>query len=700
MEADKIQQNNFPPKEQQQKRNCSAFNYQNCKQNFPSNPEFNDSSLNDIQSINGNSRQNSTKYIELSMDKDFSFELNNNFNNENTSLRKINSDNFGLNPKQIQDYIPKKMRTVETRKLLKENWDNIPLPIFDCIYCSNEKVAFNHFSKEILNEKYYYSTSIYDIQLLNKIISNFPLIDTFDSNIKMIDLIIRHSEYVKKYYNISEINEFYKSEIFLNKCKIKYFNLKISKKNTTTNKPKKKLLFRGGKIKKACSLTNTFNNNSAMMNFESSKKIIHSNISIQTNMNSSTNNSTIFFNVNNVFEFKDNNNIMLDNIVENIEKNSETDNDENENNDIMKIFKMDFVRKINRNNIEWDEDFYDIWNPKIIPIIDNDIKNKHHTHLKTNCSLGEKIKKKNTSYSNNNLNISGKNKNYLKTNYSRQIKRTRYTNYGNFSVDKKNVSYHNKYSLNYLKKDKNFVKKKLENSIFINIDKLNNNDNNPNKLRNTKKVKSTLFFKPKKYNNSKNKTPNKITKNAQIYKFKSSTNNQCIDINLNNRNKTRPKKKNVEINIFKNELDNNMNNTIINSKITKKQVTINLKIKCGLESNRNKLNKTLIQNVAKKTNSNFFRKKNINNINNSLIKKQNNKGSNNKNINIIKSAKRTKTIFKKYNTKNIFGNNNPSIPKRKNRKSSKSIKKKAGRSPKNNHNSEFNIKNLEIFLEN
>ena len=52
---------------------------------------------------------------------------------------------------------------------------------------------------------------------------------------------------------------------------------------------------------------------------------------------------------------------------------------------------------------------------------------------------------------------------------------------------------------------------------------------------------------------NENKTPNKITKNAQIYKFKSSTNNQCIDINLNNRNKTRPKKKNVEINIFKNE---------------------------------------------------------------------------------------------------------------------------------------------------
>ena len=39
-------------------------------------------------------------------------------------------------------------------KLTKEDLNNIPLPIFSCIYCSNEKISFNHFSQEILSNKY------------------------------------------------------------------------------------------------------------------------------------------------------------------------------------------------------------------------------------------------------------------------------------------------------------------------------------------------------------------------------------------------------------------------------------------------------------------------------------------------------------------------------------------------------------------
>ena len=56
-------------------------------------------------------------------------------------------------------------------KLTKEDLNNIPLPIFSCIYCSNEKLSFNHFLNEILSNKYLLLTSIYDIKELNKILS-------------------------------------------------------------------------------------------------------------------------------------------------------------------------------------------------------------------------------------------------------------------------------------------------------------------------------------------------------------------------------------------------------------------------------------------------------------------------------------------------------------------------------------------------
>ena len=699
MEPDKTKLNNLQYNKKQLNQNDTIFNFQSLNKNFPKNPEFNDFSLNDIKNISENSHLNSIKYLEQSIRKESSFELDsyNILNNENSFSRKISFESFGLNPAPNQNFTQlKKTNSLENRKLLKKNLDNIPLPIFDCIYCSNEKVAFSHFSKEILNEKYYYSTSIYDIQLLNKVINNFPLIDKFNSNCKMCDLIIKHTDYIKKYYIISEIKDFYNSEIFLNKCKIKYFNLKISKKYmTSNNKPKKtKLFFKKGKIKKAYSLTKSFNNNIAV-NLES-PKILHNNISIQTNMNSSTNNSTSIFNTNNLFEFKENN-IILDNIVENIEKNS--DSDENDNNDIMKIIKMDFSRKTIRNNIEWDEDFYDIWNPKIIPIIDNDIKNNHHLHLKLNCYFGEKIKKKNTlSYSNNNLYDTGKNKNYLKNNFNRKIKRNRYDIYNNNSVDKNNLSFPNKCSFYSLKKDKNLFKIKLQNSIFINFNKFNNNDNNPDKLLNAKKLKSTLYFKQKKHSHSKNKTPNKVYKDAN--NLKSSDNNRSKDITLKNRKKMQSKKKNIELNIFKSELNNSINKTIKNTKI-KKQISINLKVKNELEPNKIKLNSTLKPIDAKKININFLTKKIINNANNPITKKQNNKENNVKNFKTTKSIKQTKTIFKTYYTKNIFDcNKNSSIPKKKNRILIKSIIKKVTLSPKNNNDSKFKIKNLEIFLQN
>ena len=63
------------------------------------------------------------------------------------------------------------------KKLTKEDLDNIPLPIFSCIYCSNDHLSFNHLSNEVLSEKYYNQTSIYDMKLLEKLIQNIQYLN-------------------------------------------------------------------------------------------------------------------------------------------------------------------------------------------------------------------------------------------------------------------------------------------------------------------------------------------------------------------------------------------------------------------------------------------------------------------------------------------------------------------------------------------
>ena len=89
----------------------------------------------------------------------------------------------------LNNIIPKKRK-----KLKKEELNNIPLPIFSCIYCSNEKISFNHLIKKILEKKYFLLTSIYDIRTINKLISN--------SN--NINLIKENLEYIKNYYKYKD----------------------------------------------------------------------------------------------------------------------------------------------------------------------------------------------------------------------------------------------------------------------------------------------------------------------------------------------------------------------------------------------------------------------------------------------------------------------------------------------------------------
>ena len=58
---------------------------------------------------------------------------------------------------------------IKTKKIItKEDLNNTPLPIFECLYCTNQKIVFQHFINEILSNKYLLQTSIYDINDLDK----------------------------------------------------------------------------------------------------------------------------------------------------------------------------------------------------------------------------------------------------------------------------------------------------------------------------------------------------------------------------------------------------------------------------------------------------------------------------------------------------------------------------------------------------
>jgi hypothetical protein len=65
--------------------------------------------------------------------------------------------------------------------------------------------------------------------------------------------------------------------------------------------------------------------------------------------------------------------IGMDSIVENIDNDSSEENEED--NDFLKIFRFDLRRKINRNDIIWDDNCFDIWNPQFC---DDDNNNKSH----------------------------------------------------------------------------------------------------------------------------------------------------------------------------------------------------------------------------------------------------------------------------------------------------------------------------------
>ena len=318
------------------------------------------------------------------------------FKNEEINIDvNTNTLSNNLKSKMVSEDISKKF----TKKLTREELDNIPLPVFSCIYCSNLTIAVKHLSQEIITNKYLFQASIYDIEDINKLIIYQPLIDRDNKNEKLHDIIIKSTEYLFCSYNKENLQNFFSSKNFidiynneLNNNK-KYFTQKIEE---SIVKKKKDFYFKGIKnipknsINNRCLFNSTnslINNCNALSGFVESIPVNINNYNYITNKNNNTNNSNLSLNFNSISlnnnEFgnlcKDahtNNNNLLVSIVEHIENNNENQNELDDKEEFMDLLELDEEKekekKISKENISWDKNYYDIWNPDISDVEDND----------------------------------------------------------------------------------------------------------------------------------------------------------------------------------------------------------------------------------------------------------------------------------------------------------------------------------------
>ena len=444
-----------------------------------------------------------------------------------------------------------------SKKLTKEELDNIPLPIFSCIYCSNDYVAFKHLSDELLSEKYLFQASNLDISQINNLLLNKNFLVRDDNN-KLIKMIIENTEYLRKYYLMEESKKFFTSnncenyslinekvycQSLINKIKEDISRKKkITKYKSGLNKlNKNSLINTSSTINKCC--TNATNTNSFT---ENNKNYLTNNLASITNTNNS-NSSLIYFNsllmnkegLTNKNEIgvlgRDKNNNI--NYMENIIENEESINTIEGKNELLNILGYNNLkRKICKNNIEWEDNYYDIWNPNISNI-DTDEKSLNKFCL-NNCYIKD-----------NNDNISKNKLNNLPKSIINRKKKLTLSNNKNFgSTDSSNNTlYKNtittinntnintiKDSINLPVNDKNDLKDKQNKSLSIfsneSATSNNNNTNNSSKI-NINNILNKIDVK--------SRTPSyqgyRKNKIIGIYKLNTnSTNTLCKRILFNN----------------------------------------------------------------------------------------------------------------------------------------------------------------------
>ena len=533
-----------------------------------------------------------------------------------------NEDNNNINMNDISDYsfitdneIINNKKKTNKNKITKEELNNIPLPIFSCIYCCNEKISFNHLSNEIISNKYLFQTSIYDLKQLDILITGKR--SQKEEENKLINIVINNFENLKAFYNKKESRYIFGTNKYGITCKKneaiikKRFRMKLEEQ---LNKKKKDFYFK--EIKGMYKITKNslnnkclFNSNSIINNYSSLAGLIPAGETMQNiieKKNNSINSSRISnLNIqgNNPLPWKkneigligkDNNKHYVENIIEKIDKNGESD--------ILDFLgENDLKRKINRKDIEWEETYYDINKP----IIDDDIIN-------TSIDKEENI----LNYSNNNK--INKNRNNM-----------------NIIIEKqKNINNNSKHiSINSENKSH------LKLSIFNNSKSLASTNTSSNIIQKNKENRSLSIFLNKNFNIGNNSSPR---------------NNNIIIKNIRN-NRKLLKERELSPSISKKRIIDfdtksykkifGIGNVLLDSKNIHKKILFNhtVNIKKDIKEYKNIYNKHIDINIKDDTKNIFFmnninhNKININkeNINNKSYNKliYNNNNDNDKNIN-------------------------------------------------------------------
>ena len=540
---------------------------------FPNNFDADLNLSNIINNDNNELTKNKKNHNILNTDKSFEESLENfsrinaeneNIENMNLEESEIQNETMTNGNNEMNDGKKK-----SKKKRTKEDLNNTPLPIFECLYCTNEKVVFQHFINEILSDKYLLQTSIYDMNDLNKLILNKRLINN-NKDEKLLNLVMKNTEYMKVYIPKSGIDIYFKSEIFNKLCiKVETDINRLFKHKIEDSivRKKKDFYFKGiNKIPKnsmnnKClfnstnSLINNFNALSGLVEPVQSNNAnnnIKNNNTIGTCSNNSINFNSLSLN-NNEFNCycKDNNN-MLDYIVEKIEKNEESVNYVDDKDLIIDFFKFDLSRKINKKDIIWENKIYNIWNPDINSDFDENDIDDENDYYNIN-KISNDIKNKSINMNINNINSKG-----IPINKNISNKSMGFIKY-NKNKGKNLIFTFNK------KKDKSKNNKKIFNNNNNNIQEKPNNINNKN-------------------NNKNNSNDNTLNSNSNI----------CI-ISLNENN---------QVNITKDLSEKNYPN----SNITNKSVSIN----------------NIIINESRDMNSKILKQKNLINNSNTILNNRKN----------------------------------------------------------------------------
>ena len=438
------------------------------------------------------------------------------FKNDEINLDVNTNEVKKLKIKRAEEDISKRY----TRKLTKEEMDNIPLPVFSCIYCSNMVVAFKHLSQEIVTNKYLFQTSIYDLKDINKLIIYQPLIDKDKKNEKLLNIIIKSTEYIYYNYTKENIKNFFSSKNYLDICNNELINNKkylTQKIEDSIVKKKKDFYFKGIKnipknsINNRCLFNSTnslINNYNALSGFvENNNNNINNNYNI--NKNNNTNNSNLSLNFNSISLnnnelgnglYKDNNNLLVS-IVEHIENNNEGQNELEDKEEFIDLLELDEQKKISKENLIWDDNYFDIWNPTFSDVDSNNDNIINNNNDFINEDIGENYFK--CEVNDNNLN----NKNIFINRKRRYIKNVTRKNMKNFNNEGKSdyklkvnllkpKTSNNSFNFNLTQKLSVSQLKSFgstNNSTMINLDndfkmKSNNNFNNIKDISNNSQI--------------------------------------------------------------------------------------------------------------------------------------------------------------------------------------------------------------------